>query len=123
MDRMSKQSVFLCKTQGTVFPIQLSHIRQSTRLSLQSSELGPPPPSPAGEWFWGGTHSLAGDGVGGSLFGRGYRHCGTLGIYCMYFVVYVIQMGTVNLLQLPTLYRPYAQSSVVLVNILSGSVL
>jgi hypothetical protein len=44
--------------------------RQSTKLSLQSSELG------------GGTHSPACDGVGvGSQFQRGDRHCGTLGIY------------------------------------------
>ncbi len=71
----------------------------------------------------GGTHSLAGDGVGGSQFGRGDRHCGTLGIYFMYCVVYVIQMGTVNLLQLPTPYRPFSQRSVGLGIILSGSVL
>jgi hypothetical protein len=43
--------------------------RQSARLSLQSSQLGPP--SPAGECVLlpfgsrGGTHSLAGEGVGG----------------------------------------------------------
>ncbi len=27
----------------------------------------------------GGTQSLGGEGVGGSQFGRGDRHCGTLG--------------------------------------------
>ncbi len=35
---------------------------------------------------FGGAHSLAGEGVGESQFGRGDRHCGTLGIYGMYFV-------------------------------------
>ncbi len=47
--------------------------RQSDRLLLQSSELGPPIPLPAGErcpspWFrggGGGALSLAGEGVGG----------------------------------------------------------
>ncbi len=61
--------------------------RQSARLSLQSSELAPPAPSPAGECCphpslaprGGGTHSLAGRG-GGSQFGRRDRHSGTLGI-------------------------------------------
>jgi hypothetical protein len=43
--------------------------RQSARLFLQSSELGPPIPSPAGECV-----PLRWD-----------RHCGTLGIY-VYFV-------------------------------------
>ncbi len=46
--------------------------RQSTKLSFQSSELGPPPPSHAGECVpfpfgsgeGGGAHSLAGEGVG-----------------------------------------------------------
>ncbi len=34
-----------------------------------------------------GEDTLAcGRGGGGSQFGRGDRHCGTLGIYCMYFV-------------------------------------
>jgi hypothetical protein len=66
--------------------------RQSARLFLQSSELGPPPqPShPQASvsppvWFrGGGTHSLGGEGVGGSHFGRGDRHCGTLGIYVVF---------------------------------------
>ncbi len=31
----------------------------------------------------GGTYTLAGDGVEGSQFGRGDRHCGTLGIYVL----------------------------------------
>jgi hypothetical protein len=45
--------------------------RQSARLSLQSSELGPQPPHSQGECappslrFREGTHSLAGGGVGG----------------------------------------------------------
>ncbi len=56
--------------------------RQSARLFLQSSDLGPPHPHrrrmcpPFG---WGGV--ACGRGVGGSQFGRGDRHCGTLGIY------------------------------------------
>jgi hypothetical protein len=57
--------------------------RQSSRLFLQSSELGPPltlrwvcPPF----WFRGGTLAYGGGG-GGSQFGRGSRHCGTLGTY------------------------------------------
>jgi hypothetical protein len=49
-----------------------------------------PTPSPAGECVsaplvrGGGTHSLAGEGVGGSQFRRGDRQCGTT--VCMYFV-------------------------------------
>ncbi len=45
---------------------------RSARLSLQSSELGPPTPSPASECCSphlgpsGGTQSLAGDGAGGA---------------------------------------------------------
>ncbi len=61
---------------------------QSAKLFLQSSELGLPHlltrrrvctlhPFGCG----GGAHSLAGQGVGESQFGRGDRHCGTLGIY------------------------------------------
>ncbi len=48
-----------------------------------------PTPSPAGERVLppfgsgGGTHSLAGEEVGGSQFRRGDRHCGTLGKYCI----------------------------------------
>jgi hypothetical protein len=60
--------------------------RQSARLFLKSSELGPsPPPHPQASvsptLVPGGTLSLAGEGVGeGSQFGRGDRHYGTLGI-------------------------------------------
>ncbi len=42
--------------------------RQSTRLLLQSSELAPHPLTrvrPLPLWFGGGTHMLAGEGVGG----------------------------------------------------------
>jgi hypothetical protein len=44
--------------------------RQSTWIFLQSSELGPPTPSPAGEvapspLVPGGAYSLVGEGVGG----------------------------------------------------------
>jgi hypothetical protein len=46
----------------------------------------PPIPSPTGECVpsfgsEGGTHSLAGEGMGESEFGRGHRHWGTLSIY------------------------------------------
>jgi hypothetical protein len=71
---------------------------QSARLYIQSSELGPPIPSPAGECVppftvvpGEGTPSLGGERVG-SQFQQGDRHCGNLGIYvtcivyCMYFV-------------------------------------
>ncbi len=60
--------------------------RQSARLLLQSSELGPPIPVPAGErcpslWFrGGGSLSLAGERGGRTKFGRGDIHSGTLGI-------------------------------------------
>jgi hypothetical protein len=57
--------------------------RQSDRLSLQSSELGSPTPSDAGECvppLVPGEGSLAyGRGGGRTQFGRGVRHCGTLG--------------------------------------------
>ena len=45
-------------------------------------------------WFRGGTHSLAGERVGGSQFGRGDRHCGTLGIYVLKFGRSVRYIGT-----------------------------
>ncbi len=68
--------------------------RQSGRLFLQSSEMGSPTPSPAGECVphsfgggggggGGGTHSLAGEGVGESPFRRGDRHCGILGLFVL----------------------------------------
>jgi hypothetical protein len=70
-----------------------SQSRQSARLSLQSSLLGLHHPSPADECVTPpppcsrvGTHSLAGEGAGGSQFERGDRHCVTLGIYVLYFV-------------------------------------
>jgi|688.fasta_scaffold570312_1 hypothetical protein len=64
----------------------------SARLLSQSSELGPPTPSPADECvphfasaFRG--EALAGEGGGSqtpnSQFGRGGRHCGTLGMYVL----------------------------------------
>ncbi len=61
--------------------------RQSARLFLQSSEWRLPhsltrrrvcPPV----WFWGGL-TRWGRGVGGSQFGQGDRHCGTLVIYVL----------------------------------------
>jgi hypothetical protein len=65
-------------------------------LFLQSSKLGPPTPLPDIECVpslfgsEGEGHSLAGEGVGRSQFGRGNRHCGTQAIYICtlhYFVV------------------------------------
>ncbi len=45
-------------------------------------------------WFRGDTFAC-GRGGGGSQFGRGDRHCGTLGIYVRYFVMYIVQyIGT-----------------------------
>jgi hypothetical protein len=63
--------------------------RQSTKLSLQSSELGHTLtrmrvcfPLPFGSG--GRAYSLAGEGMGGgSQFQRGDGHCGTLGIYVL----------------------------------------
>jgi hypothetical protein len=69
--------------------VQWPQSRQSTRLFLKSSDLGPSTSSPAGECVpshfgsAGGTHSLAGEGVRGSQFGRANRHCGTLVIYVL----------------------------------------
>ncbi len=67
--------------------------RQSARLLHQSSELRLPHPltrrrvcSPL-LWFRGGYTLTAGEGVGGSQFRRGDRHCGNLGTYLyMHFV-------------------------------------
>jgi hypothetical protein len=54
---------------------------------LQSSELSPPHPLTRrrvcpSTFVTGGTHSLAGEGVRGSQFGRGDSHCGTLYELC-----------------------------------------
>ncbi len=81
-----------------LFQYHASQSTESTRLFLQSSELEPPPTSsPAGEcvppFGSGGTHSLGGDGMGGSQFGRGDRLCSTLGIYVctpMYSVLCIL---------------------------------
>jgi hypothetical protein len=73
--------------------------RQSARLFLQSSELGLPHPltsrrvhAPPPLWFRaGGTHSLAGEGMGGGeggfQFGREDRHCGP-GVYSRFIYMY-----------------------------------
>ncbi len=68
--------------------------RQSAKLVVQFSELGPPPPPPppAGECaplppvLGGGAHSLAREGLGESQFRRG-TYTVVLFVY-MYFVVY-----------------------------------
>ncbi len=65
--------------------------RQSARIFLQSSELGPPTPSPVGECLppfgsQGAPALTCGKGGGGSQFGREDRHCGALQKY-MYFVM------------------------------------
>jgi hypothetical protein len=64
-----------------------SQSRQSAKLLLQSSELGLPHPltrrrvcTPPPFWFRG-AHLLTGEGAKESRFGRGDRHCGTLGLY------------------------------------------
>jgi hypothetical protein len=73
--------------------------RPSTRLFLQSSELGPPTPSLAGEcvlnplWLRGMDTFACGRGDGGPNSDEGTDNCGTLGIYTlysMYFVMYAI---------------------------------
>ncbi len=38
-------------------------------------------------WLRAGDTLADGRGCGGSQFGRGDRHCGTLGIYVLYYVV------------------------------------
>jgi hypothetical protein len=66
----------------------LAQSRQSAKPFLQSLELGTPmqasvqvhPPPPL---VPGGAHLLAGEGVEGSQFRRGYTHCGTLCIYVL----------------------------------------
>jgi hypothetical protein len=79
-------------------PVFVSHgcgaqSRQSAKLFLQSSELGLPHPSPAGECasppplVQVGRGTLAcGKGVGEAQFRRGYTHCGTLYRYVLYAV-------------------------------------
>jgi hypothetical protein len=64
----------------------LSQCRQSAKLFLQSSELGHhhPPPLPQASvspplWFRGGGEHTG----GGSQFGRGEKHCSTLGLYVL----------------------------------------
>ncbi len=73
------------KIEPSTFAI-VPQIIQSARIPLQSSELAPPAPSPAGEcchpfWFQGRGNTLAyRRGGGGSQFGQRDRHSGTLGI-------------------------------------------
>jgi hypothetical protein len=67
----------VCKLQYFVQSLGEGAHRVDRVLGIFSSRpnwrIGIPYPSPA--------HSLAGEGVFGSQFGRGDRHCGTLGIY------------------------------------------
>ncbi len=64
--------------------------KQSARPSIQSSELGPPTPSPPRECFSppldprGETHSLS-EGVGGNQFRRWGIHFGTLCIHVLQY--------------------------------------
>jgi hypothetical protein len=43
-----------------------------------------------------GTHSLAGEGVGGVQLGRGDRHCGTLGICIRICTLWTRELINVN---------------------------
>ena len=78
-----------------------SQIRQSAKLFLQSSGLGPPHSlahwlvcTPPLVWV-GGAHSLAREGVGEYQFRRGDIHCGTLYILYeyLYFVLWIHNNG------------------------------
>ncbi len=105
---------FVSSKHSSALSSVIAQSRQSTRLFLQSSELGPPTPSSPGECVppllgeeMGGGGALFGregtcGGGGASLFGRGDIHCGTLGIlrYTVYFVMkffakYIPNMQTV----------------------------
>jgi hypothetical protein len=77
MENISRNlAIVLFYTMCTLLPVDVlaGDCRiQSARLSLQSSELALPAPSPASKccpspfWFQGGgTHSLAGEGAGGA---------------------------------------------------------
>ncbi len=52
----------------------------SSRPLRPQASLTPPPPPTFG---YEGAHYLVGEGVGGSQFGQGYRHCSTPGIYVL----------------------------------------
>jgi hypothetical protein len=77
-------------------PDSKSQSRQSTKLFLQSSELGSPPrhphasvpslPSPPLVRGGGGTHSLAGEGMKASRSNEGHIMWYARNIYVMYFV-------------------------------------
>jgi hypothetical protein len=76
--------------------MHIAQSRQSAKLFLQSSQLGPPPkpPHPQVSMYppllvpGRGPPSLGGEGVGGpKKFGRGDRHCGPLVI--LYIVKYI----------------------------------
>jgi hypothetical protein len=80
------------KSTATQLCLPLNH-RVDRVLTFLSSRpnLDSPTPSPAGVCVphpyplvqGGGTHTLAGEGVGESKFRRGDRHCATLGIYVL----------------------------------------
>ncbi len=80
------------KSKLTLLFGRVAQSRQIAKLFLQSLELGLPqpltpqasvPPSPV---LGRGAHSMAREGLGESQFRRGDIYCGTLYIYCTYFV-------------------------------------
>jgi hypothetical protein len=90
--------IFIANMNMCIYQKYWSQSRQSTKLFIQSSELGlpkpltrrrvcPPPPLVPRE----GAHSLAREGVGESKFRRGDIHYGTLYCIYMYFVILVLQ--------------------------------
>ncbi len=99
------QGYHLTRTQGCCnhltpsFSRPLTYTHRVLGIFFSRANWGHPNPSPAGECvpspFGSGeggrlTHSLAGEGVVGSQFGRWDRHCGTLGIYVLCSYTYCI---------------------------------
>jgi hypothetical protein len=81
---------------------ELLYSIQSTRVSIQSSKLGPPTPSheskggsPLGP-KWGGATLACGEGGGGTQFRRLDRHSGTL--YSNPFTVYTYMCDNIALI-------------------------
>jgi hypothetical protein len=80
----------MLKEKGLVISIQyrVAQSRQSAKPFLQSLELGLPPPHPQANvsphLVPGGTHSLAGEMVGGPNSDEGTDTCDPLGIYVLF---------------------------------------